>query len=125
MKIFFLPNTEPVRFLLAGAANTVFSYVLFVLLLNVAPYLYAYSISYCIGIVVSYVLNSHFVFRQPLSLKRFMQFPLVYALQYCLGTLLLWLLVGKVSIVPELAMLAVVAVTIPITFVASRFILKR
>jgi putative flippase GtrA len=113
------------RFLLVGATNTAISYVLYLLLLGFVPYLYAYSISYGIGIVISYVLNSRFVFRQPLSLEKFLQFPVVYAIQYGLGAMILWLLVGRASISPELAMLAVVAVTIPVTFVTSRFILKR
>ena len=89
------------------------------------PYLYAYSISYCVGIVVSYILNSRFVFRQPLSLGKFLQFPAVYAIQYGLGAVILWLLVGHAAVAPELAMLVVVDATIPVTFLASRFILKR
>lgn len=113
------------RFLLVGATNTAVSYVLYLLLLEFMPYLYAYSISYSIGIVVSYILNSRFVFRQPLSLGKFLQFPIVYAIQYGLGATILWLLVGHASISPELAMIGVVAVTIPVTFVTSRFILKR
>ncbi len=113
------------RFLLVGATNTAISYVLYLLLLGFVPYLYAYSISYGIGIVISYILNSRFVFRQPLSLGKFLQFPVVYAIQYGLGAAILWLLVGHAAVAPELAMLVVVAATIPVTFLASRFILKR
>jgi putative flippase GtrA len=113
------------RFLLVGATNTAVSYVFYLLLLEFMAYLYAYSISYGIGIVVSYILNSRFVFRQPLSLGKFLQFPAVYAIQYGVGAAILWLLVGRASLSPELAMLAVVAVTIPVTFITSRFILKR
>lgn len=113
------------RFLLVGATNTAVSYVLYLLLLEFMPYLYAYSISYGIGIVVSYILNSRFVFRQPLSLHKFLQFPIVYVMQYSLGVAILWLLIGQLGISPALAMIGVVAVTIPVTFVASRFILKR
>jgi putative flippase GtrA len=113
------------RFLLVGATNTTVSYVLYLLLLAFAPYLYAYSISYGTGVVVSYILNSRFVFRQPLSLGKFLQFPIVYAIQYGLGATILWLLVGHASISPELAMIGVVAVSIPVTFITSRFILKR
>lgn len=125
------PNTplrnhnEFARFLLVGATNTVFSYVLYLLLLALMPYLYAYSMSYAAGVVLSYVLNSRFVFRQSLSLAKFLQFPAVYVIQYALGATLLWLLVGQVSLSPELAMLAVVVLTIPVTFLVSRFILKR
>ena len=113
------------RFLLVGATNTGTSYLIYLLLLEFMPYLYAYSISYGIGVVLSYILNSRFVFRQPLSMGKFLQFPAVYAIQYGLGAAILWLLVGQASLSPELAMLAVVAATIPVTFLTSRLILKR
>ncbi|MBI5890611.1 MAG: GtrA family protein [Nitrosomonadales bacterium] len=113
------------RFLLVGLTNTAFSYLLYLLLLRFMPYLYAYSASYAAGVVLSYILNSCFVFRQALSLAKFLQFPVVYLIQYGLGVALLWLLVGQMSVSPELAMLAVVAATIPVTFLTSRFILKR
>jgi putative flippase GtrA len=118
-------HAEIARFLIVGATNTAVAYVLYLLFLAFMPYLYAYSISYGIGVVVSYVLNSRFVFRQPLSLSKFLQFPVVYVIQYGIGAALLWLLVGKASIAPELAMIAVVVLTIPITYLTSRFILKR
>lgn len=113
------------RFLLVGGSNTLLGYVLYYLFLFFMPYLYAYTVSYCIGIVFSYVMNSRFVFRQPMSLARFLQFPIVYVIQYGLGVAILWLLVGRMSVAPELAMLGVVAATIPVTFLTSRFILKR
>jgi putative flippase GtrA len=118
-------HSEFFRFLLVGATNTILAYVLYLLLLDFSTYLYAYSISYCIGVVVSYILNARFVFRKALSWHRFMQFPIVYVIQYSLGAAILWLLVGQAGISPELAMLGVVAGTIPVTFLASRFILKR
>jgi putative flippase GtrA len=118
-------HSEFFRFLLVGGSNTLLGYALYYLLLGFIPYLYAYTVSYCIGIMFSYVMNSRFVFHQPLSLARFLQFPIVYVIQYGLGVAILWLLVGQLSISPELAMLGVVAATIPVTFLTSRFILKR
>jgi putative flippase GtrA len=118
-------STELIRFLLVGATNTAVAYVLYLLFLIFMPYLYAYSISYGIGVVVSYVLNSLFVFRQPLSLGKFLQFPVVYVIQYGFGAVLLWLLVSQAALAPALAMIAVSVLTIPITYVTSRFILKR
>ena len=118
-------HSEFFRFLLVGATNTLLAYVLYLLLLNFSTYLYAYSISYCIGVVVSYLLNARFVFRTEFSWQRFMQFPIVYVIQYSLGAAILWLLVGQAGVSPELAMMGVVAGTIPVTFFTSRFILKR
>ena len=117
-------RSEFARFLLVGASNTVFSYVIYLLLLKFLPYIVAYSIAYCAGIVLSYFLNVLFVFKKSVSLSTFLKFPVVYLIQYSLGALVLWLLVGA-GISPNLAMIGVIIVTIPVTFLASRFVLKR
>jgi len=117
-------RSEFTRFLLVGATNTVFSYLLYLLLLKFLPYIAAYTLSYCAGIVLSYFLNVLFVFKKNVSIASFLKFPVVYAIQYSLGALVLWLLVS-LGINPTWAMIGVLIVTIPVTFVASRFILKR
>lgn len=116
---------EFARFLLAGATNTLLSYLLYLFLLEFLAYLLAYSISYCIGIVISYLLNVYFVFNKRASLASFVKFPIVYVLQYALGAGVLWLLVDRAGMAPAIAMLGVIVVTIPITFLASRFVLAR
>ena len=115
---------EFLRFLLVGATNTLFSYLLYLLLLTFLNYLPAYSITYWAGIVLSYFLNVHFVFKKRVSLASFLKFPAVYVIQYALGAVMLWMLVGSVGISPAFAMIGVIVITIPVTFLASRFILK-
>jgi putative flippase GtrA len=117
-------RAEFTRFLLVGLTNTLFSYVLYLLLLLAMPYIAAYTLSYCAGIVLSYFLNVHFVFKKRPSLASFLKFPFVYVIQYGLGVLVLWLLVGA-GMDPKLAMAGVIVVTIPVTFLASRFVLKK
>jgi len=117
-------RAEFVRFLLVGATNTLFSYLVYLLLLTVMPYMGAYTLAYAAGIVLSYFLNVRFVFRKRASLSTFFRFPFVYLIQYGLGALLLRLLVGA-GLDPRLAMAGVLVITIPVTFVASRFVLKR
>lgn len=117
-------RNEFFRFLLVGAANTLLSYLLYLLLLSFLNYLPAYSIAYCLGIVLSYFLNIRFVFNKCASLASFLKFPSVYILQYTLGTVILWLLIGKLGISPALAMIGVIIITIPVTFLASRFVFK-
>ena len=116
---------EFARFLLAGATNTVLSYLLYLFLLEFLAYLLAYSIAYCIGIAISYFLNVYFVFKKRASLASFIKFPAVYLIQYCLGAVMLWLLVGGAGITPAIAMIGVIVVTIPVTFLASRFVLTK
>lgn len=113
------------RFLLSGTLSTFLSYLIYLVLLNFLTYLPAYTISYCAGIIISYFLNVLFVFNYPLSISGFLKFPIVYAIQYVIGISMLFLLVGKVAISPQIAMIAVIIVTIPITFITSRFILSK
>lgn len=116
---------EFARFLLVGGANTLSTYLLFLLLLAFFPYLIAYSLAYCVGVVVSYFLNLYCVFRRPFSLATFLAFPVVYVVQYSLGALILWLLVDHAGVAPQLAMAGAIGLTIPLTFLMSRFVLRK
>lgn len=117
-------DSEFFRFLIVGGINTVITLGIYWGANLVIGYQLAYGISYIVGIVVSYVLNSWMVFRQPLSLQKFLQFPLVYVVQYGISAVMLHGLVEWLGISQDLAPMVVVILTIPITFVMSRFILK-
>lgn len=118
-------HSEFFRFLMVGVSNTLVAYVVYLLLLPFLPYLYAYTLSYCVGVVNSYFMNVFFVFRKKVSLHSFLKFPFVYVVQYFLGASILWLLVGQLGIGPVWAYAVVIIVTVPITYLASRFVLKR
>ena len=108
------------RFLVTGGINTAVTYVLYLLLLPLLGYLVAYSLAYVIGIVLSYWLNSAFVFRQPMNWRSLARFPLVYVVQYLLTGVLLWLFVDTLGVDKRIALLAAIAVTVPVTFLAAR-----
>jgi putative flippase GtrA len=108
------------RFLVTGGINTALTYVLYLLLLPLFGYLVAYSVAYVIGIVLSYWLNSAFVFRQPMNWGSLVRFPLVYVVQYLLTGALLWLFVDTLGVDERLALLGAIAVTVPVTFLAAR-----
>lgn len=116
---------EFARFLLAGAANTLLTYLLYLFLLEFFAYLLAYSITYCTGIALSYFLNVYLVFKQRASFASFVKFPIVYAIQYGLGVAILWLLVDMAGISPAMAMIGVIVATVPVTFIAIRFMLSK
>jgi putative flippase GtrA len=115
---------EAFRFLVAGALNTAATYVLYLALLQIVPYRVAYTVSYAIGIVLAYAINTLFVFRSAWNWRRLLAFPLVYVVQYALGVLVLTLLVEPGFLSERLAPLGVVAITIPFTFLASRYLIK-
>jgi putative flippase GtrA len=121
MKFF---DTEFKRFLAAGSFNTIAGYALYLVFHLVLDYRLAYTASYLIGIPVSYWINTRFVFRSAWSWKRLAAFPSVYLMQYVLGLALIWLFVDHLDISEKIAPLLAVPVTVPLTFLASRFIIK-
>src|SRR5213082_1046569 len=71
------------------------------------------------GILISYVLNARFVFKEELRITKAMQYPIVYVSQYLLGMALLYLLVEIGHVSSSLAPLVIPMVTVPATFILS------
>jgi putative flippase GtrA len=111
---------EGARFLIAGAFNTGLTWLVYLLFLTQIRYQIAYAMAYCLGIATSYLINSRFVFRQPMRWRSALAFPLVYAMQLILGSILLVVLVKVLNVPVQFAPLVVVVLTLPLTFVLSR-----
>ena len=114
-----------VRFVGVGGINTLVTYILYVMLLQIFSYQVSYTITYVFGIFLSYWLNLKFVFKETGSKKKMLLFPLVYLLQYLLGIIIMYLVIEKLNIPKELAPIVVVIVTIPLTFLLSKIILTK
>jgi putative flippase GtrA len=115
---------EVFRFLIGGVLNTVVGYGVYLLLFRWLSYEVAYAIAYIVAIAVSYVFNAMFVFRQPLRARSALYYPLVYLAQFLLGLILLKALIGVAHVSAWLAPLLVSVLTIPITFLLSRIIVR-
>ena len=115
---------EFTRFLVAGAINTAVSYAVYLLLLAFVPYLIAYTISYVVGIAISYLLLTRFVFKTERRLATAMRFPLVYVAQYLMSSAVIVLLVETMDMRASIAAIVAIAVSIPITFLLSRIVLR-
>lgn len=112
-------------FIVVGAINTLVGYLLYLLLLRAMGYRLAYTLAYLVGIGLSYYLNTRWVFRQPVSLCKFLQYPVVYVAQYVFGVLCLSLLVNLAHLPAEFGPPIVVALSIPLTYSLSRFVITR
>jgi putative flippase GtrA len=117
-------NREFTRFIFWGGVNTLLGYLLYALLLLFLQYLVAYTVTYLTGILISYYLNSRFVFRREVGLKKAVQYPLVYLAQYLLGTGALYLLVQVMKVNKLVAPAIVILLTIPVTFLLGRRIIR-
>jgi putative flippase GtrA len=112
------------RFLFAGGVNTLATYALLVVLMRVLPYLVAYTTAYVLGIALGYALQSRVVFGVPIAWRTALRFPLAYLAQYAFGALLLWLLVDRTGVAPDLAAIVVVVAGIPVGFLLNRRALR-
>ena len=115
---------EVFRFLIGGVLNAVVGYGGYLLLLHWIRYVPAYAISYVISVAVSYVFSALFVFRQPMNLRAALRYPLVYLVQFLLGLILLRILIEVLHSPQWLAPLLVSLITIPVTFLMSRLIVR-
>ncbi len=118
-------RSEWVRFVISGGTNTVVTYVLYLALLRLVEYRAAFTISFVIGIILGYSLNTWFVFRTRWSLLMLFGYPVIYLVQYGLGLLLLTVEVDKLGIDRRFAPFINVTLLLPLTFLLNRWYLTR
>lgn len=117
--------TNLVKFVIGGVINTAFTFFLYLISQIILPYQVAYAVAFAVGIVFSYWFNAIIVFKTHISWKGFFAFPLVYLVQYLISAMLLGFFVERVGVPQRFAPLIVIALTIPITFVLTRWYLRR
>lgn len=115
---------ELVRFGVTGMANTGTTYGLYLLLIRFMPYGTAYMVVYIFGLLVSYVVNSKFVFSVKMSWLKLLVYPTVYAVQYIFNKSTLNLLVYSLRVPEVYAPLLVTVLSIPVTYLISRSVLR-
>ena len=115
---------EMLRFAGCGTLSTVVTYVCYLGLLIFIQYPAAFTISYIIGVLVSYIGGTKYVFKAKHSSVKALIYPFVYVLQYVTGLYLLHLLIITLGMSEEIAPIIVYTLTFPITFLLSKFILN-
>lgn len=113
------------RFMFVGVINSALTYILYVLMNLILAYQAAYTISFAAGILLSAQLNARFTFKTTLTAGRLFKFGVVYIFNYCLGLALLVVCVDFFRWHEAVAPVAVLAVTVPVGFLGSKFILTK
>lgn len=138
----WLQRHEFLRFLVTGTINTGASWVVYLVVrhllvalqmppialssnLAISSDKLAFTAAYVFGVLFTYYMNSRWVFRVVMSWRSFLEFPSVYVVQYSVGIVLMHILVDRLAFPVDFAPLAVIVLTMPVTFVLSRFVLKR
>ena len=109
------------RFLLAGGLNTTVTYLMYLGLLRVTSYQVSYAIAFTCGIAISYALGRVFVFKTHQGYRSVLMLPLVYLVQYAAGAAVVWAWVTLLHQHPMLAPAVAILVTLPLTYLLSKF----
>ncbi|SCR81732.1 Putative sugar translocase in surface polysaccharides biosynthesis [Staphylococcus aureus] len=119
-------HAEILKFIIVGGINTLNYYVVYLLLLKLfhIEYMISHITGFIVAFVISYYLNCYFVYRVKPTWRKFISFPITQLVNASLQTVLLYVLVSWLNLPAEIAPFAGLVITIPITFVLSKWILK-
>ncbi|HDH1621179.1 TPA: flippase GtxA [Staphylococcus aureus] len=119
-------HVEILKFIIVGGINTLNYYVVYLLLLKLLhiEYMISHITGFIVAFVISYYLNCYFVYRVKPTWRKFISFPITQLVNVSLQTVLLYVFVSWLNLPAEIAPFAGLVITIPITFILSKWILK-
>ncbi|MCE3022429.1 GtrA family protein [Staphylococcus pasteuri] len=119
-------HIEIIKFIIVGGLNTLNYYIVYLLLLKLLDvyYLISHITGFLVSFIISYYLNCYFVYKVKPTLRKFISFPLTQIVNMGMQTLLLYVFVQWFHFPSETAPFAGLIITIPITFILSKWILK-
>ena len=113
------------RFILSGCINTGITYLVYLILLPTLNYQISYAIAYTSGIIISFFLNKHFVFKKNRGLRSILLFPIVYIAQYCFNYVIIFIWIEFLKLPEVIAPLAAVALAVPVTYLITRWVFHK
>ncbi|HGZ9891968.1 TPA: flippase GtxA [Staphylococcus aureus] len=119
-------HAEILKFIIVGGINTLNYYVVYLLLLKLLhiEYMISHITGFLVAFVISYYLNCYFVYRVKPTWRKFISFPITQIVNVSLQTVLLYVFVSWLNLPAEIAPFAGLIITIPVTFILSKWILK-
>lgn len=117
---------EIIKFVIVGGINTLNYYIVYLLLLKLlgVNYLVSHITGFIVSFIISYYLNCYFVYKVKPTLKKFLSFPFTQLVNMGMQTLLLYIFVQWLHFPSEIAPFAGLIITIPVTFILSKWILR-
>lgn len=117
---------EIIKFVIVGVINTLNYYIVYLFLLKLlnVNYLVSHIAGFIVSFIISYYLNCYFVYKVKPTLKKFLSFPLTQVINIGIQTVLLYVFVKWFHVSSEIAPFAGLVITIPITFILSKWLLK-
>jgi putative flippase GtrA len=112
------------RFIIAGTANTALSIAVYQLALFAFDYTVSYCMAYAAGIAFAYYAYARHVFDAKMSTERLVLFAAFYLASLVAGALLNAAFVERAGFAPRFAILATIAVMLPVNYLGSRWCLR-
>jgi putative flippase GtrA len=110
------------RFLLSGGLNTVFTWGVYAMLLQVLPYHVSYTVAFGLGVVFAYFLSRYYVFRRSGGRNGLVWIFCIYLMQYLLGLTLVGIWVRFLHAPAVWAPLAATVLSLPVVYSLSSLI---
>ncbi|WP_436854527.1 GtrA family protein [Staphylococcus caeli] len=117
---------EIIKFIIVGGINTLNYYIVYLILLKLLDvnYLVSHISGFIVSFIISYYLNCYFVYKVTPTLRKFIKFPLTQVVNMGMQTLLLYIFVQWFHISSVIAPFVGLIITIPITFILSKYLLR-
>lgn len=117
---------EYIKFIIVGVLNTGHYYLWYLLLYTVCewPYLFSHIVATFNSMIGSYFMNVYFTYEEKPSWKSFLLFPLTQVTNIVIQTIGMFVFVEWLFVSPYFAPIATVLISIPITFVVTRRIIR-
>ncbi|KAB2332145.1 GtrA family protein [Cytobacillus depressus] len=117
---------EFLRFVIVGVVNTLHYYVLYMACLHILEfhYILSHTIGFLFSLIGSFLLNTMYTYKVKPTWSRFLRFPFTQAFNTIATAVLLFIFVDLFHISSSLAPIAAVFITVPMTFILTRRILK-
>jgi putative flippase GtrA len=112
-------------FLIVGFTNTILSYVIYLGLLQIWHYAWAFTGAFVLGLIYTGLLNIRVTFARQPTVAACVVFSAYYGLYYVFALLLLRLFVEGFGIDEHYAPVLMLPIVVPINFVMTRFIVHR
>ncbi len=125
----FNKYSKIIKFSLVGVLNTVIFYAFYYLFSIIGlTYLASYCISYCFGVINSYLLNNFWVFsdNQKSHIQKFMVFITITLAVLLFSEIVLYLFVDLIGINKYISGLLIIPVTLILNYLGYKlFVFKK
>ena len=109
-----------IRFIILGVINTILTYFIYLIFLSLLPYVWAYSITYLLGLTNSYLFSSYWVFKKKIAIKSGMNFLIYYLSNYLVNIIALWIFIDLIGLSEKIAPLITISLLTPFFYLISK-----